>query len=173
MAALPPNIKYIIVDDPVTWLEENLVGKGWDINRFADPDTLVQISIARRIIIYFLYIFVDLNMCGVKLFKHISSLDIKLYWTENTTSLVRASFQERAAEAAYSNLEVENNAFEYEHSYKLATRLVLVLRCMERRWRKELEQSAKKFRHDPQVVLALDSPNATFATSTPSHQHPQ
>lgn len=94
---LPLDKRYIILEDRVTWLEENLAGQRWDITRFVDPATLIHISTARCTKIYFPFILANLNQHGVDLFKNICFVDFELCYTEDSTSLIQASFQERDA----------------------------------------------------------------------------
>lgn len=91
---LPSNISYVIPEDRFAWLEENLAGQGWDVTRFVFPATF-RMSIARRIAMYFAFILADLNLHGIDLFKSICSVDVKLYCTEDSSSLISPVFKKK------------------------------------------------------------------------------
>ncbi|CAL2230942.1 unnamed protein product [Prunus armeniaca] len=167
---LPSNKRYLIPEDWIAWLEENLVGQGWDITYFLDPVTFIHLSTARRLVTYLPFILVDPNVCEINLFKDICSVNVELCCTKDSSSLIQASFQEREAELAQHNSS-EDCVFgsESNQSDMSVPRSLSVSGRRERRPGKEPEPSvsAKKSCHASQVVLGLGSPNVS-ASSTPS-----
>ncbi|CAL8112622.1 unnamed protein product [Prunus armeniaca] len=139
---LPSDKRYLLSEDRIAWLEENLAGRGWDITRFLDLATLIRLSIAH-------------------LFKDICSVDVELCCIEDLASLIQASFQEREAELAqHSSSEDCVSGSKSDQSYMSAPRSLSVLGFREKRSGKELEPSgfAKKSRHASQVVWVWAHP---------------
>lgn len=77
----PSDKRHLISSNQIAWFEENLAGQRWDVDHFVDPTTLIHISIAHRIIIYFMFILADLKVHGIDLFKNICSVDAELCYT--------------------------------------------------------------------------------------------
>ncbi|CAL9006224.1 unnamed protein product [Prunus brigantina] len=77
-SVLPSDKRYLIPEDRITWLEENLVGQGWDITHSVDHATLIRLSTARRTATYLPFILADSNMREIDLFKDICSVDVEL-----------------------------------------------------------------------------------------------
>ncbi|CAL8167969.1 unnamed protein product [Prunus armeniaca] len=130
---LPSDKRYLLPEDRIAWLEENLACRGWDIIGFLDPATLIHLSTARRSATYLPFILANPNLREIDLFKDICSVNVELCCTEDSMSLIQANFQEREAELAqYSNSED----------------------CVSGRPGKEPEPSgsAKKSRHASQMV---------------------
>ncbi|CAL8171294.1 unnamed protein product [Prunus armeniaca] len=90
---LPSNKRYLILEDRITWLEENLVGQGWDITRFIDSAILICLSTACRTATYFPFILADSNLHGIDLFKDICFVDVKLCCAEDSASLIQPVFK--------------------------------------------------------------------------------
>ncbi|CAL2271071.1 unnamed protein product [Prunus armeniaca] len=103
---LPSDKRYLLPEDRIAWLEENLACRGWDIIGFLDPATLIHLSTARRSATYLPFILANPNLREIDLFKDICSVNVELCCTEDSMSLIQANFQEREAELAqYSNSE--------------------------------------------------------------------
>ncbi|CAL9012809.1 unnamed protein product [Prunus brigantina] len=167
-AVLPSDKRYILPEDRIAWLEENLVGWGWDITRFLDPATLIRLFTAHRSTTYIHFILVDPNLLGTDLFKEICSIDVELCCTKDSVSLIQTSFQEREAELAqHSSFEDCVSVSESDQSDMSAPHSLSVPGRRERRPGKEPKPSgsAKKSRHASHAVLGLGSPNVS-ATST-------
>ncbi|KAI5318461.1 hypothetical protein L3X38_038169 [Prunus dulcis] len=147
---LPSNKRYLLPEDRIAWLEENLAGQVWDITCFVDSATLIRLSSARRTMIYRPFTLADSNLCKIDLFKDICSVDVELCCTEDSASLIQAIFQEREAELAQrSSSEDCASGSESDQSDMSATRSLLVPGSRERRSEKgpEPSGSAEKSRH--------------------------
>ncbi|CAL8996866.1 unnamed protein product [Prunus brigantina] len=119
---------------------------------------------------YLPFILADSNLHEIDLFKDICSVDVELCCTEDSTSFIQASFQEREAELAqHSSSKDRTSGSESDQSDMLAPRSLSVPGRRERRPGKEPEPSGsrKKSCHASQVILGLGSPNVS-ASSTPS-----